>query len=144
MKVDADGISTSEFRVRYAETDQMGVAHHSHYLVWCEAARTDLMRHRGVSYRELEQQGLRLPVVEAHVRFRTAARYDDVIQVRCWVRETTSRRVTFGYAVERPADRRLLATAQTSLIAVDSTHAVTTIPPAVRGKLVPTADPIRL
>lgn len=122
----------------------MGVAHHAVYLVWCEAARTDHLRALGVSYRDLEAQGVRLPVTEAHLRFRAPARYDDVIRIRCWVREASSRRVTFGYAVERPSDGRVLATAQTSLIAVDSSHAVTALPPSVRATLVPVSDPVRL
>ncbi len=138
------GVSAVEFRVRYAETDQMGVAHHANYLVWCEFARTDHMRSQGVSYRDLEQRGLRLPVVDARVRYRQPARYDDLLRVRCWVRETSSRRVTFGYLVERADDGLLLATAQTALIAVDSEHAVTTIPRVVREKLVAVPDPIRL
>jgi acyl-CoA thioester hydrolase len=133
-----------ELRVRYAETDQMGIAHHSHYLVWCEAARTDHMRRRGVSYRELELQGLKLPVVDAQVRFRQASRFDDLIRVRCWVRDVASRRVSFGYAVERCDDGLLLATAQTSLVAVDSNYVLTTIPPEIRAKLVPIPDPVRL
>src|SRR5574341_2681341 len=78
-----DAITAVELRVRYAETDQMGVAYHTHYLVWCEVARTDHMRQRGVTYRELEGQGLRLAVVEAGVRYRQPARYDDLLSVRC-------------------------------------------------------------
>jgi acyl-CoA thioester hydrolase len=138
------GVTAVEFRVRYAETDQMGVAHHSNYLVWCEQARTDHMRALGVSYRDLEAGGIKLPVVEATVRYRQPARYDDPLRVRCWVRNVQSRRVEFGYAVEQSETGRLLATAQTALIAVDSRHVLTTIPPAVRGKLVPVADPVRL
>ena len=122
----------------------MGVAHHAAYLVWCEAARTDHMRQRGVSYRALEEQGVRLPVIEARLRYRAPARYDDLIRVRCWVRETAKRRVTFGYAIERYDDEKLLATAQTALIAIDSSHAVTTIPPGVRARLVAVPDPVRL
>lgn len=137
-------VTSSEFRVRYAETDQMGVVHHRHYLVWCELARTDHMRALGVSYREMEQRGLKLPVVEASVRYRQPARYDDLVRVRCWVREVASRRVTFGYAVERCDDGALLATAQTSLIAVDSNHALTSIPTEVRRHLVAVPDPVRL
>lgn len=137
-------ISSVEVRVRYAETDQMGVAHHAAYLIWCELARTDHMRRQGVSYRHLENQGLKLPVVEAHLRYRAAARYDDVLAVRCWVRDVSSRRVVFGYAVDRPDDGRLLATAETALIAVDANHVLTTLPPAVREKLVLAADPLRL
>lgn len=137
-------VTAYELRVRYAETDQMGFAHHSHYLVWCEAARTDHMRRRGVSYRDLELQGLKLPVIDAQVRFRQAARFDDLLSVRCWVREVASRRVSFGYAVERCDDGLLLATAQTSLVAVDSNYVLTTIPADVRAKLVPVPDPVRL
>jgi acyl-CoA thioester hydrolase len=139
-----DGVTTSELRVRYAETDQMGVAHHSNYLVWCEQARTDHMRQRGVSYRRLEEQGLRLPVIEASVRFRQPARYDDPVRVRCWVRDMRSRRVTFGYAIEHRESGELLATAQTSLMAVDSNYEVTTIPQPVRALLVAVPDPVRL
>jgi len=142
--MDGNAVTTIELRVRYAETDQMGVAHHSHYIVWCEQARTDHMRVRGVSYRKLEEQGLLLPVVEAHVRYRQPARYDDLLRVQCWVRDARSRRVAFGYAIQRQDDGLLLATAQTSLIAVDSDYELTTIPPAVRDQLVAVPDPVRL
>ena len=137
-------ITAVELRVRYAETDQMGVAYHTHYLVWCEVARTDHMRQRGVTYRELEAQGLRLAVVEAHVRYRLPARYDDLLSVRCWVRDVASRRVSFGYAIMRPADDALLATASTVLIALDTTHRLSAMPAAVRGALSPCPDPVRL
>jgi acyl-CoA thioester hydrolase len=138
------GVTTSELRVRYAETDQMGVAHHSNYLVWCEQARTDHMRALGASYRAMEEQGLLLPVVEASVRFRAAAQYDDLLRVRCWVREVGSRQVKFGYAVERVADSQLIATAATSLMAVDASYQRTRIPDHIRRVLVPVADPVRL
>ena len=134
----------AELRVRYAETDQMGVAYHSHYLVWCEVARTDLMRQLGVTYRILEEDGVRLAVVDARVRYRAAARYDDLLRVHAWVRDSDSRRVVFGYWVERIDDSRCLATAETSLIAIDSKNEVTRIPAPVRKKLVPTSDPVRL
>jgi acyl-CoA thioester hydrolase len=122
----------------------MGVAHHANYLVWCELARTRHMGARGVSYRDLEADGLRLPVVEVHVRYRAPARYDDLLRVRCWVRSVASRRVEFGYAVEHHENGELLATARTSLIAVDANHAITTIPGNVRELLAPVPDPIRL
>ena len=140
----SDPVTAVELRVRYAETDQMGVAYHTHYLVWCEVARTDHMRQRGVTYRELEEQGLRLAVVEAAVRYRLPARYDDLLSVRCWVREVASRRVEFGYAVERPAHRALLATARTTLIALDASHRMSALPPGVRDRLQVTRDPVRL
>jgi acyl-CoA thioester hydrolase len=139
-----DGVSTTELRVRYAETDQMGYAHHSNYLVWCEQARTDHMRTLGVGYKELEDGGLLLPVVDAKLRYKAAARYDDLVSVSCWVREINSRRVIFGYAVHRVADNRLLATAQTSLMAIGADHERTTIPESVREALVVVPDPVRL
>ena len=139
-----DGVGATELRVRYAETDQMGIAHHSHYLVWCELARTDFMRELGVGYRELEEGGLLLPVVDARLRYRAVARYDDLLRVRCWVREAATRRVIFGYAIDRIGDGQLLATAQTSLMALGSTHERTTIPDFVRQALVVVPDPVRL
>jgi len=137
-------ITAVEVRVRYAETDQMGVAYHTHYLVWCEVARTDHLRRRGVTYRELEGQGLRLAVVEAGVRYRQPARYDDLLSVRCWVREVASRRVVFGYAVDRPADGALLATAHTALIALNPDQRLSAIPDVVRSRLGVVPDPVRL
>ncbi len=139
-----DGVSATTLRVRYAETDQMGYAHHSNYLVWCEQARTDHMRALGVGYREMEESGLMLPVVDTRVRHKAAARYDDLLVVRCWVRDVSSRRVIFGYAVEREEDGRVLATAQTSLMAIGSDHERTTIPESVRQALVVVPDPVRL
>ena len=138
------GQTSVELRVRYAETDQMGVAHHANYLIWCELARTRLMAERGAHYRDLEADGLRLPVVDVHIRYRAPARYDDVIRVRCWVRSVASRLVEFGYAIERKEGDLLLATARMSLIAVDFDHAITTIPADVRKLLAPVPDPIRL
>ena len=140
----AGQITVSSVTVRYAETDQMGIAHHANYLIWCELARTNHMRQQGVSYRAMEEQGIRLPVIDAQLRYRAPARYEDELQVRCWIREVSSRRVVFGYLVERPGDQRLLATATTSLIAVNSTHDVIRIPEPIRVKLVPAEDPIRL
>ena len=139
-----EDVSVTEIRVRYVETDQMGIAHHSNYLIWCEQSRTDYMRDRGVGYRDLEESGLLLPVIDARLRYRAVARYDDLLTVRCWVREVTRRRVVFGYAVERNADGRLLATAQTSLMALGSNHERTTIPEPVRQALVVVPDPVRL
>jgi len=94
-------ISSTTLRVNYSETDQMGVVYHANYLIWFDRARTELMRETGLTYKELEQQGVYLAVSEISVRYRAAARYDDLVQVRCWVRELASRRVSFGYAVER-------------------------------------------
>lgn len=137
-------ISTIELTVRYAETDQMGVAYHANYLVWCDVARTEYLRERGRSYRTMEEDGLRLTVIDVALRYRSAARFDDRLRIRCWVRDLATRRVEFGYAIENAATGSLVATARTALLALDSEHVRTTIPDDVRTALVPIADPVRL
>jgi acyl-CoA thioester hydrolase len=131
-------------RVNYSETDQMGVVYHARYLVWLDIARTEHLRLSGMSYRDLETAGLRLAVAEVAVRYRQPARFDDAVRVRCWVRDLASRRVDFGYAVEHADDGRLLATAFTSLLALDRDLTLTRLPDAVREVLHPVADPVRL
>jgi acyl-CoA thioester hydrolase len=135
--------SRIDHRVTYAETDQMGVVYHTNYLVWCEMARTEHLRARGLTYRDLEAQGVFLAVVDLHIRFHAAARYDDVVRIQCWVREIGSRRVTFGYRVRRADTGELLATADTSLIALNRQHAVSRVPEHVRDLLQAIPDPVR-
>jgi acyl-CoA thioester hydrolase len=137
-------ISETTVRVNYSETDQMGVVYHARYLVWLDVARCEHLRLSGMSYRELEQAGLRLAVSELAIRYRQPARYDDLIRIRCWVREVASRRVDFGYAVEHAEDQRLLATASTRLLALDIGMALALLPERVRQVLHPIPDPIRL
>ena len=137
-------ISSITLRVNYSETDQMGVVYHANYLIWFDRARTELMRETGVAYKELEQQGVYLAVSEVDVRFRAAARYDDLVRVRCWVREVESRRVTFGYAVDRTATGDLLATGVTSLVSLTHQHTLTRLPAHVLDLLEATPDPVRL
>jgi len=93
--------SLTELRVRYAETDAMGIVHHATYPVWMEVGRSDFLRTLGQSYAEWEAQGVRLVVNEIRVRFRSPALYDDLIQVRTYLQEAGRRRVTFGYRIER-------------------------------------------
>jgi acyl-CoA thioester hydrolase len=137
-------VSETTLRVNYSETDQMGVVYHARYLVWFDVARCEYLRATGLTYHELEERGLRLVVSDVSVRYRRPARYDDLIRVRCWVRELASRRVTFGYAVERPAGGDLLATATTSLLALDTSLALGRMPSDVAGRLIPIPDPVRL
>jgi len=127
--------SSVEFRVRYSETDQMGVAYHGHYLAWCEMARTEHMRRLGVRYRDLEERGVRLAVSEARVRFAKAARYDDPLRVTAWLTEAASRRISFGYKVERTDDGAVLATAETSLVSVDAQGRPARMPDDVVSRL---------
>jgi acyl-CoA thioester hydrolase len=144
MATECIPISETLVRVNYSETDQMGVVYHARYLVWLDVARTEHLRRSGMSYRELEAAGLRLAVSEVAVRYRQPARYDDPIRIRCWVRDVASRRVDFGYAVEHAEDGRLLATASTKLLALDSSMALTRLPESVRQALHPIPDPVKL
>jgi acyl-CoA thioester hydrolase len=127
-----------EFRVRYAETDQMGVVYHANYLVWCEMGRTELIRMRGASYAELEREGVFLAVADASVRYHAPARYDDVIRIDAWVDGVRSRTVTFGYRVSRvvpgSAPERL-ASASTTLVALDDDSRPRTLPPELVERL---------
>ena len=122
----------------------MGFVYHANYLIWLDMARTEHLREAGMTYREMEERGVFLTVTDARIRYRRAARYDDLVRVRCWVRELASRRVTFGYAVDRAGADELLATAETSLIALDRNHHVGRIPDAVYDLLTTTPDPVRL
>ncbi len=97
------------FRVRYAETDAMGIAHHSSYVVWMEMGRTEFMRAHGFTYRELEDMGVLLPVIELNVRYRQAARYDDQLRISTWVEELSRTRIRLAYRIERAPDGQLLA-----------------------------------
>ena len=144
MAIEHAPVSETLVRVNYSETDQMGVVYHARYLVWLDVARTEHLRRSGMSYRELEAEGLRLAVSELAVRYRQPARYDDPIRIRCWVRDVASRRVDFGYSVEHAEDGRLLATASTSLLALDASMALTRLPDRVRRMLNPIPDPVKL
>jgi acyl-CoA thioester hydrolase len=140
----AGPITSIEHRVNYSETDQMGVVYHANYLVWLDMARTEHLRRTGVTYKDMEQQGVFLAVTEARVRYRRGARYDDLLRIRCWIRELASRQVVFGYAVERAGTDELLATAETSLIALDHQHELARLPRYVMERLHATPDPVRL
>lgn len=98
-------------RVRYAETDQMGIAHHANYLVWFEAARTEFLRGSGSSYVEFEEEGVYLPVLEAECRYFTPARYDDQLTVECRLSRLTPARLDLAYEARRGEVR--LATGRT-------------------------------
>ena len=122
----------------------MGFVYHANYLIWLDMARTEHLRQAGMTYRKMEESGVFLTVTDARIRYRRAALYDDLVRVRCWVRELASRKVTFGYAVERAETGELLATAETSLIALDRDRQVERIPAAVQDLLAATPDPVRL
>jgi len=101
-------------RVRYAETDQMGVVHHANYFVWMEIGRVELVRARGMNYKQLEEsEGLFLSVIEADCRYVYPARYDDEIVVKTEVTSSNARTVEFSYEISNAAQQRVLATGAT-------------------------------
>jgi acyl-CoA thioester hydrolase len=114
----------------------MGVAYHTHYLVWCEIGRTDYIRQFGQSYAQLEEQGLLLAVAEADIRFAKSAKYDDLICVETTLVRVQSRLLTFTYEIyrEEPAPRLLLATATTRLVALTPAGIPRQLPPELLQK----------
>ncbi|MEC0211134.1 thioesterase family protein [Paenibacillus ehimensis] len=88
-------------RVRYQETDQMGVVYHANYLNWFEVGRTELIRELGMPYQTLEARGLLLPVIEADLKFRSPARYDDLVTIDTKVIDATNLRIRFAYEIKR-------------------------------------------
>jgi acyl-CoA thioester hydrolase len=111
--------SVTTLRVRYAETDKMGVVYYANFLVWFEVARADLLRALGWTYREMEAAGVSLPVIEAHCEYQRPARYDDEIEVRTEGRMLSAVRMKFSYTVVRRADQSVAARGYTVHAAVD-------------------------
>ena len=100
----------THIRVRYAETDAMGIVHHAVYPVWLELGRSDLLRDMGRSYAEWEAQGVFMPLAELHVRYRQPARYDEMVEVFTRIQEANRRKITFAYRVMRGETRLAEAT----------------------------------
>jgi acyl-CoA thioester hydrolase len=124
-----------EERVRYAETDGMGIAHHKNYFVWFEVGRTEFCRRRGLTYREVEALGFFSVVVEASCQYKKPLRYDDRFIVRTVLREATPKKFVFDYDVLRKDDREVLATGHTVHIIVNREGHVSPLPPEVLGTL---------
>ncbi len=125
----------SELRVRYAETDQMGVVYHANYLIWCEIGRTDFIRALKTSYAQLEREGVRLAVSQVALRFHASARYDDAIRIYTRLTESRSRALTFAYRIVRADTNTLLAAGTTSLVSLSVDGRLVALPPLVRGLL---------
>lgn len=103
----------TELIVRYAETDQMGIVHHSNYPVWFEAARTDFIRNMGMSYSQIEERGFLLPLIELRCKYKGAARYEDRIIVKTSVKEISYSRITFHYEVFKRDDNVMITSGET-------------------------------
>ena len=126
-----------EFRVRYAETDQMGVVYHANYFIWCEMGRTDFIRQCGMSYADLERSGVALAVSEVMARFHAAARYDDLIRVRTSLAQLRSRALTFDYVITQAEGGRRLVSASTTLVPLDRTGRPIALPESIRALFQP-------
>ncbi len=122
-----------EFRVRYAETDQMGVVYHANYLIWCEVGRTDFIRARGMSYADMERAGVGLAVSDVTARFHAAARYDELIRVRTTLADIRSRSITFDYLISSVERGVRLVTARTTLVCIDPSGRPIALPADVRS-----------
>jgi acyl-CoA thioester hydrolase len=105
--------SQTRLTVRYAETDQMGVVHHSNYPIWFEAGRTDFIRKMGLPYSKIEETGAKLPLLELKCQFKWFARYEDEITVKTHIREYTASRLVFHYEVFRDGSERIVAEGET-------------------------------
>jgi len=127
--------NATELRVRYAETDRMGIVYYANYLVWCEVGRVEYMRALGGSYADLEAQGYGLAVAEATVRYLAPARFDDPVRIETTLAGVRSRAVSFDYVISHAETGTRFATAHTALVSIDRTGRPTALPPEFRARL---------
>lgn len=125
----------TDLRVRYAETDRMGVVYYANYLVWCEVGRVEFLRALGRSYATLEHQGTGLAVAEARVRYLAPARFDDVVRVETTLTGVRSRAVSFDYLITHADTGTRIATAHTALVSIDRDGRLSAIPGDFRAAL---------
>jgi acyl-CoA thioester hydrolase len=123
------GPTQTRLRVRYAETDQMGVVYYANYFIWCEIGRVEFFRNLGYDYKQMEiADDCHLPVVEATCRYRAPARYDDEVIIETRVTALRSHVIKFGYRLLRANDNQLLAEAETVHVSVDKQMTKKTLP----------------
>jgi len=125
-------VRRTSVRVRYAETDCMGVVYYANYFVWFEIGRTDWLRDTGHSYRSMEADGVQLPVIEAHCEYRRPARYDDEMEVRTKGRMLSPIRMEFTYEVVRRDDQSIAASGHTIHAALDPAGKPCRLPDRIR------------
>ncbi len=112
--------SLSEIRVRYQETDQMGVVYHGNYFTWFEVGRTDFLRKIGYTYKGMEKKNVMLPVIEVQCNYKEPAKYDDEIIIKTKIKNIKGIRITFEYSLIRKSDKCLIATGITIHAFVDN------------------------
>ena len=111
--------SETEIIVRYAETDQMGIVHHSNYPIWFEAARTDFIKKMGMSYSQIEKRGFLLPLIELNCKYKGSAKYEDRIIVKTGIKAITYSRITFFYEVFRFGEDAIITLGETMHVWTD-------------------------
>lgn len=111
--------SVTELKVRYAETDQMGIVHHSNYYVYFEAAREDFIAGAGISYADMENRGIMMPLVETQCKYHEGAKYDDIIEIHTTIEELSPVKVSLQYETIRKRDGKVLAKGKTVQTFVD-------------------------
>lgn len=120
----------TQIRVRYQETDNMGVVYYANYLVWFEVARTEYLRAFGIAYTDLEKNGVYLIVASAGCRYKSPARYDDIVRVKTWISETRNTSLKFEYKLH--VDERLVATGESVHVFTDRSFKPTRIPEEIK------------
>ncbi len=127
---DVRPVSEARVRVRYAETDQMGVVYHSNYLIWFEVGRVELIRQMGLNYKKMEEEeGCGISVVDVHARYRAPARYDDELVIETRLLAARGAVVKFGYRILRVGDRALLCEGETMHVCVGKDMKKRNLPP---------------
>ena len=113
-------ISETKIIVRYAETDKMGIVHHSNYLIWFEAGRTDFIKKSNISYSEMEAKGILIPLAESNCKYILGAKYEEELIIRTWIKQLTPVKVEFNYSVFREKDQKELANGSTLHVFVNN------------------------
>lgn len=126
----------TDVRVRYAETDKMGIVHHANYLIWFEVGRSELCRSRGFSYNQMETDNALMVVAESYVRYKAPAYYEDILTIRTKVAEIRSRSIQFVYEILRKSDETIIAEGETLHIVTDELKKVRTVPEIYRRLLI--------
>ena len=129
-------VHATELKVRYAETDKMGIVYYAHYLVWFEVGRTEYLLAQGLDYRDVEKEGLFMAVVESHCVYKAPGRYGDTILVQTWPCDVKNSSLKFNYKVLRKHDNVLLAEGTTTHVLIDKDIKPRKIPEKIRALLI--------
>ena len=128
-------VHTTSMKVRYAETDNMGIVYYANYLVWFEVGRTEYLLAQGLDYRDVEKEGLFMAVAEAHCTYKAPARYGETVTVATWPEEVGNSSLRFAYRVTRQGEEKVLAEGCTTHVLIDKDLRPRKIPEKIRSLL---------